>query len=83
VIGDHEVASEAVTTAESCDPSALPPIGERIDVECLDGLFEFPDSSPGSDHIFLRADEIRTDLEVSFRYAGHEVTVTEKYVLLE
>lgn len=54
---------EAVAAALDCEPTALPPLGDRLEPEALDRLLE-RSADLGSDPVRL-----------SFTYAGVEVTV--------
>ena len=87
VVGAHERASEAVVaavaTADDVDPSELPPLGDHLDVDCLDGLLASESSSTAAGLVFTRTEDLLAEPEVSFTYAGYDVTVTEDYVVLE
>lgn len=87
VVGEDERASEAVVaavaTATDEDPSDLPPLGDRVDVDCLDGLLASGTQSTAAGLVFTRTDDLSAEPEVSFTYAGYDVTVTQDYVVLE
>ena len=62
-------AIEAVAESERIDPVDLPPLGDVIDPEALNGLFADRESTRG---------------RIRFRYHGYEVTVDERgHVTLE
>lgn len=74
---------EAVATAEGVEPDALPPLAARVDPDALNSLFATRTPSPAAGLVFMRTADIPSDVELGFRYAGYDVTVTENYVALE
>lgn len=82
-----ETASEAVVAAvanaEDVEAGALPPLDARLDVDYLDRLLDERTEPAAVGLVFTRAEDIESDVEVSFRYAGYDVTVSENHVLLE
>lgn len=86
-ISDDETVSEAVVeavaTADAVGPNSLPPLGNRLDTDALDDLFASRESTTSSGLIFARTADMETEFEVRFRYAKHDVTVTDNYVVLE
>lgn len=56
---------EAVGTITDTDPIELDPLGDAIDPDHLDGLFDSPSSSE------------REHVSVSFSYADYRITVSE------
>ncbi|UPW00506.1 hypothetical protein M0R88_00020 [Halorussus gelatinilyticus] len=87
LIENDESASEAVlaavANAEATEVNALPPLGDELDVEGLDALVDAETTPSAGGLVFTRTEELNADIEVSFRYAGYDVTVSENYVLLE
>ncbi|WP_135852686.1 HalOD1 output domain-containing protein [Halorussus salinus] len=87
LIEDDETASEAVVAAvanaEDAERDALPPLGDRFDVESLDALVDAGTAPSAGGFVFTRTEELTAEIEVSFRYAGYDVTVSEHYVLVE
>ena len=84
---DDETVSEAVVaavaTADVTEPDSLPPLGDRLDTDSLDGLFASRESTTSSGLIFARTADMDTESEVRFRCAKYDVTVTDNYVVLE
>jgi hypothetical protein len=82
-----ETASEAivaaVANAEEADPTALPPLDDRVDADYLNKLLDESSEPTAVGLVFTRSEEIDSDVEVSFQYAGYDVTVSENHVLLE
>lgn len=78
-----EAVVAAVANAEDADADALPPLGDRFDVASLDSLVNTKTTPPAGGLVFTRTEELAAEIEVSFRYAGYDVTVSESYVLLE
>jgi hypothetical protein len=56
---------EAIGTITDTDPIELDPLGDTIDSDHLDGLFDSPSNSE------------REHVSVSFSYAGYRITVSE------
>ncbi len=87
LIEEDETASEAVVAAvanaEGTGQDVLPPLGDRFDVESLDALVDAGTTPSAGGFVFTRTEELTAEIEVSFRYAGHDVTVSEHYVLVE
>jgi hypothetical protein len=87
LIGDAETASEAiiaaVATANGVEIEELPPLGDQLDTEALDRLVSSETRSPAAGFVFTRTEDISTEIEVSFEYAGYDVTISDNYVLLE
>lgn len=87
VIVDDETASEAVISAvenaKNVEPTSLPPLENTVDTDGLDDLVGQGTESPAAGLVFTRSADITTELEVSFQYAGFDVTVTESFVVLE
>lgn len=86
ILGDetpsHAVVS-AVANAEDEDVTALPPLDDSIDAHHLDRLLAEDTEPTGVGLVFTRSVEMDNDVEVSFQYAGYDVTVSENHVLLE
>lgn len=86
ILGD-ETASEAVVAAvanaEGVDPFALPPLDDCLDADHLNHLLDGNAEPTSVGLVFTRSEDIQNDVEVSFRYAGYDVTVSESHVLLE
>ncbi len=78
-----EAVVAAVANAEDADADALAPLEDCLDTESLDSLVDTKTTPPAGGLIFTRTEELATEIEVSFRYAGYDVTVSESYVLLE
>lgn len=87
LIENDESASEAVlaavANAEATEQDTLPPLGDRFDVEGLDALVDAGTAPSTGGLVFTRTEELTPEIEVSFRYAGYDVTVSEHHVLLE
>lgn len=56
---------EAIGRITDTDPTVLDPLGDTIDPDHLDGLFDSPSNSQ------------REPVSVSFSYAGYRITVSE------
>ncbi|MFC7079876.1 HalOD1 output domain-containing protein [Halorussus caseinilyticus] len=86
-IAGDENASEAVVAAVAnatdTDRRSLPPLSDYVDADSLNRLVGVAERSPSAGLVFTRAEDIPTEVEVSFEYAGHEVTVSERYVVVE
>lgn len=78
-----EAVVGAVATAKGVDPESLPPLAAHVDPDALNGLFAAKTPSPAAGLVFTRTADIPSDLELRFRYAGYDVTVTENYVVLD
>lgn len=78
-----EAVVAAVANAEDADPAALPPLEARIDTDDLDRLLDESTEPTAVGLVFTRSEDIQNDVEISFRYAGYDVTVSENHVLLE
>lgn len=78
-----EAVVNAVATAEGVDPDSVPPLEPEVDPDALNRLFAAKTPSPAAGLVFTRTSEIPSDIELSFQYAGYDVTVTENYVTLD
>ncbi|WP_132060587.1 HalOD1 output domain-containing protein [Halorussus amylolyticus] len=74
---------EAVASASGTDAKDLPPLGDRLDTDSLDGLFASTDPTSSSGRISARTADMDAGLEVRFEYAGYDVTVADDDVILE
>lgn len=78
-----EAVVDAVANAENADPVALPPLDDRLDPDGLNRLLHTDRNSADAGLVFTRTEELRNDLEVTFRYAGYDVRVSKTHVVLD
>ncbi len=64
----------AVAAESDIDPSSLPPLGDAIDPDALDSLFEENSA---------RTERHHNGPSVTFSYAGHRVTVEREELTIQ